>query len=228
LSNSESAEQPSVVKALNLVMRDVTKVAKNEENTMQHFRFRGIDATTKAIAPALREHGVVVVPVGVEDYTYNVEEFGRNATKMGHVMVKVRYRWYGPQGDYIDTMSVGEATDAGDKCTAKAMSVAFRTCILQALCLPTDDPDPDSESYERSSKNTPVPVPRAPRAPRTPVKPWEQRVAEADSADELNALWLEAAAATGLTDDMKKLLYKRRDEIDLKSAPRQTVGAGAN
>jgi hypothetical protein len=60
------------------------------------------------------------------------------------------------------------------------------------------------------------------------VKPWEQRVAEAASADELNALWLEAAASTGLTEDMKKLVYKRKDEIDLKSAPRQTVGVGAN
>lgn len=41
--------------------------------------------------------------------------------------------------------------DSGDKATAKAMSVAFRTALLQALCLPTDEIDPDAESYERSS-----------------------------------------------------------------------------
>ena len=43
--------------------------------------------------------------------------------------------------------------DSGDKATAKAMSVAFRTALLQALALPTDEPDPDSQSYERSSAN---------------------------------------------------------------------------
>jgi thermostable 8-oxoguanine DNA glycosylase len=31
------------------------------------------------------------------------------------------------------------------------MSVAFRTALLQALSLPTDEADPDSSSYERSS-----------------------------------------------------------------------------
>jgi hypothetical protein len=28
------------------------------------------------------------------------------------------------------------------------MSVALRTFLLQVLCLPTDEPDPDSQSYE--------------------------------------------------------------------------------
>ena len=40
--------------------------------------------------------------------------------------------------------------DGGDKATAKAMSVAFRIALLQALALPTSEPDPDSTSYERS------------------------------------------------------------------------------
>jgi len=41
--------------------------------------------------------------------------------------------------------------DSGDKATAKAMSVAFRTALLQSLSLPTDEVDPDATSYERSS-----------------------------------------------------------------------------
>jgi hypothetical protein len=31
------------------------------------------------------------------------------------------------------------------------MSVAFRTALLQALCLPTDEPDPDEHVYERAT-----------------------------------------------------------------------------
>jgi hypothetical protein len=34
------------------------------------------------------------------------------------------------------------------------MSVAYRTAILQALCLPTHDPEPDAaEQYERAADN---------------------------------------------------------------------------
>jgi hypothetical protein len=67
------------------------------------------------------------------------------------VKVKVTYTFIGANGDSIKATVVGEAMDAGDKATAKAMSVAFRTALLQALSLPTDEPDPDSSSYERSS-----------------------------------------------------------------------------
>jgi len=46
---------------------------------------------------------------------------------------------------------VAESMDSGDKATAKAMSVAFRTALLQTLCLPTDESDPDADSYVRSA-----------------------------------------------------------------------------
>ena len=41
--------------------------------------------------------------------------------------------------------------DVGDKGTPKAMSVAYRIVLLQMLCIPTDEPDPDSQSYERAA-----------------------------------------------------------------------------
>src|SRR5690606_34079164 len=44
----------------------------------------------------------------------------------------------------------GEAMDSGDKATSKAMSVAFRTALIQALALPTDEPDPAESTYQRS------------------------------------------------------------------------------
>jgi hypothetical protein len=56
----------------------------------------------------------------------------------------VLYRFHGPAGDFLDAESVGEASDSLDKATSKAMSVAYRTALIQALTLPTGDPDPDS------------------------------------------------------------------------------------
>jgi len=139
-----------VAQALNEIMKEVGAVKKLDRNTSQNFSFRGIDAVVNAVSPALQKHGVIVVP-SVEDYEYATVEIGRNRTAMGHVKVKVTYTFIGANGDAIKSTVVAEAMDSGDKATAKAMSVAFRTALLQTLSLPTDEPDPDSQSYERSS-----------------------------------------------------------------------------
>jgi hypothetical protein len=141
----------SIAQALNEVMKEVGAVKKNDRNASQGFNFRGIDAVVNAVSPALQKHGVIVVP-SVEDYEYHSVEIGKNRTVMGHVKVKVTYTFIGAGGDAIKATVVGEAMDSGDKATAKAMSVAFRTALLQTLSLPTDEPDPDSQSYERSEK----------------------------------------------------------------------------
>lgn len=141
----------TIVQALNEVMKAVGGVAKNDRNSAQGFNFRGIDAVVNAVSPQLQKYGVVVMPT-VLDYEYQSVEIGKNRTVMGHVKVKVTYNFYGANGDTLATTVVGEAMDAGDKATAKAMSVAFRTALLQSLCLATDDIDPDAQSYERSEK----------------------------------------------------------------------------
>jgi hypothetical protein len=139
-----------IAQALSEVMKAVGGIAKKDKNTSQGFNFRGIDSVVNAVSPALQKFGVVVIP-SVEEYEYQTVEIGRNRTAMGHVRVKVSYTFIGANGDAIKATVVGEAMDSGDKATAKAMSVAFRTALLQSLSLPTDEVDPDAHSYERSS-----------------------------------------------------------------------------
>lgn len=140
----------SVVEALSKVMSEVQAVGKGSTNTQQGYRFRGIDAVVNEVGPALRKHGVIMLPT-VEDVHYNVVEVGKQRTLMRECTVRVRYAFHGPAGDVIECVSIGEAMDSGDKATPKAMSVAYRVALLQALCIPTDEPDADSQSYERSA-----------------------------------------------------------------------------
>ena len=141
---------------LSRVMEDVGAVKKGDFNSHQKFNFRGIDAVINAVSPALRKHGVIVVPevISVEHESIEV---GQNHTNMGHAQVKVAYRFFAPDGSGVCAIVVAEAMDSGDKATAKAMSVAFRTALLQTLCLPTDEADPDADTYERSPKPYHVP-----------------------------------------------------------------------
>jgi len=143
-------EKLTVVQALNEVMKSVGAIAKTDRNQAQGFNFRGIDSVVNAVSPALQKFGVIVTP-DVLDYRYETVEIGRNRTAMGHVRVQVAYTFHGPNGDSIVSTVAAEAMDSGDKASAKAMSVAFRTALLQTLCLPTDEVDPDASSYERSS-----------------------------------------------------------------------------
>lgn len=157
-------DTPTVHQALNKVMGDVQAVKKDSKNQAQRFNFRGIDAVMNAVGPALRKHGVTILPEDVDVHRSNGTT--ANGKQTAEVVVKVTYRIYGPGGDSIHGKVAAEAMDFGDKAIAKAMSVAYRTFLLQALTIPTDDPDPDSESYERggpngtggSQENTPLPA----------------------------------------------------------------------
>jgi hypothetical protein len=135
----------TVHEAMRNVMRDVRAVTKDEKHG-QGWSFRGVDAVVNAIGPACREHGLVILP---EVLDAAVQQLPAAAGKtVRSVTVTVKYHIIGPKGDTLTTICVGEAMDHGDKATAKAMSVAWRTALIQAFMLPTDERDPDHDVYE--------------------------------------------------------------------------------
>lgn len=139
------------------VMRAVKVVRKEDRNAAQNFNFRGIDAVVSAVGPALREQGVVVFPSVVEHHAETIA-VGQRGTQMRSVVLLVDFTFLGPEGDTFTARVPGEAMDSGDKAYSKAMSVAFRTALLQTLSLPTDEKDPDADSYERSPERDKTPI----------------------------------------------------------------------
>lgn len=143
----DTTPTPAIFAALTAVMDDLTHVAKRDVNTHQNFRFRGIDAVVNAVGPVLRKHRVIVTP-DVKSVTYMPVTTTNNKAASA-CRVVVRYTFHTTDGSSLSVKVAGEAWDHGDKATPKAMSVAFRTALLQALALPTDEPDPDSHTYEQ-------------------------------------------------------------------------------
>ena len=137
----------SVFQAVSEVMNDVREVRKGDRNRQQGFNFRGIDAVMNAAGPALRKHGVIIAPISA-DLSAEMVEAGNKKAK--DTSGTVAFRWFGPEGDFFDAEVCAEGREYADKGGAKTMSVALRTCILQTLCLPTDDPDPDEDYIESS------------------------------------------------------------------------------
>jgi hypothetical protein len=151
-------DNPSVFAALAAAKRAVGAVRKDQRNSIQNFNFRGIDAVVNAVSPAFNEHGIISVP-RVTSHVYETIEAGAKRTPMAHAILSVEYYFYGPAGDHVMASVLAEAMDSGDKAVAKAMSVAYRTALLQVLNLPTDEKDPDESTYERSGGTVSVQVP---------------------------------------------------------------------
>lgn len=170
----------NVFEAFTAVMAEVTAIEKRDRNTQQGFTFRGIDAVMQAVGPALRTHGVFIIPTGTqlksETYETKPRRDGDRGTTMRNVTVTMGYRVYGPAGDYFDGVSFGEAADAGDKAVTKAQSVAYRTFLLQALTVPTGDVDPDASTHERA----------AAQAPPSPIEEALEELGDAVAALGLN------------------------------------------
>lgn len=148
---------PSVHAAIRGVMEDVRVVGKEGWNDAPNakYHFRGVDDVINAVGPALRNHGVIVAPK-VLDWQYGTVTVGLKQTQMSHARLLVEFTWHGPAGDTLLTVFAGEAFDSGDKATAKAHSVAFRTALVETLCLPTDERDPDADVYERARPQAPA------------------------------------------------------------------------
>lgn len=165
-ATTPTTEPVPIAVALSRAMHDVGAVGKDGVNSQQGFRFRGVDAVVNAVHPALTRHGVVVMP-DVEAADYSTAPTNRGGT-VTVVRLRVAYTFYGPAGDSLVARVVAESFDSGDKATAKAMSVAFRTALLQALTLPTDEgDDPDHVTYERA----PQPRPAAAQPSRAAAAP---------------------------------------------------------
>jgi hypothetical protein len=133
------------------VMTAVRAVGKDGVNKHQNFNFRGIDAVVNAVGPALRSAGGFIVPsvLGCE-YSQGRSTAGG---VLNTVHLEVMFSIYGSEGEPISGTVRAEAFDSGDKATAKCMSVAFRTFMLQVFCLPTSEPDPDADTYKLGDAN---------------------------------------------------------------------------
>lgn len=143
------SEHKPIVEVLADVMADVTSVGKGDKNDFHKFMYRGIDRIINEVGPALRRHRVVVMPhLDSLESRDTTTEKGKTARE---VTVVVTYTFKGPAGDEMTCTVPGESADTGDKAVSKAMSVAHRTALIQALTIPTEQRDPDSSNYTREA-----------------------------------------------------------------------------
>lgn len=166
-----------IYKKMAEVMADIGPVKKDQKNTAQGFKFRGVDQFVNALHPVLVKHQVFVTPRVVSERS-ELKEVTRSSGKIGfdkHVMLMVEYDFYTTDGSKVTVGPIAaEGLDSGDKATNKALSAGLKYALIQTFMVPTEDMvDADSDSPEiGKAEKVSVPEPKVQQA--APVQPVEQ------------------------------------------------------
>jgi hypothetical protein len=148
-----------VYKAISAVTAEMSKVgiSKDNKNTQQNYKFRGIDDVYGALSPMLARNKLCILP-RVMERTVS-EQQSKSGGVLFYTVLKVEFDLVSAEDGSKHTIcTVGEAMDSGDKSSNKAMSAAYKYACFQAFCIPTEgDNDADGQTHEvtgnRDAKN---------------------------------------------------------------------------
>jgi hypothetical protein len=147
---TERDATPHVYQAIASVMRELSQegIAKNNKNTQQGYKFRGIDDVYNALAPVLARHQLCMLPRVLSREV--IERQTKNGGALFYTTVDAEFDLVSAlDGSSHTIRTVGEAMDSADKSSNKAMSAAYKYAAMQAFCIPTEgDNDADATTHE--------------------------------------------------------------------------------
>ena len=143
---------PRVYAAINAVSACLaqTGLPKDQFNLADDYAYRSIDELYCRLAPLLAEHRLCVLPRVIERTQSEVA--GLDGEVLIHVTVRSAFDLVSAEdGSRHNIASFGEALDASDKGTAKAMTSAYKYAMIEAFCIPVvSAEDPDRISPQRA------------------------------------------------------------------------------
>lgn len=157
---------PSVYAAIHAVASDFAEdgIAKRHTNVRDGYDYRSIDDVLGRLAPLLAKHRLCVLPRVVERSAS--ERMGEGNALLSHVALRARFALISvDDGTSHDVEVFGEALDASDKATAKAMSAAYKSAMLQTFCVPVAGQEDADGSSPRLMRTIHQPE---------PVQGWQQ------------------------------------------------------
>lgn len=167
----------TIYSKLGAIMSEVKAVDKERKNVQQGFMFRGIDDMMNALHILFAKHGVIILP---EELEHIQDSY---ATKTGGTQFRSRvlmqFRFVSTEdGSFVTASGWGEAADNGDKGYNKCKSIALKYVLMQMFLIPTKDiADPEKETPEEL------------QAANDDLNMWLHDISNAESVDELNAIY---------------------------------------
>jgi len=206
---------PTVYAAINAVSAELAErgIAKAHVNEADDYRYRSIDDLLDRLAPLLARHRLCVLPRVKERSLVEHQDDAQRL--LFHVSLKAAFVLTSvDDGSSHVVTAYGEALDASDKATAKAMSAAYKSAMIQTFCIPiAGSEDPDRASPKVSSRTHLA----------EPVQGWEQWAR--DIEDIVSVCESEQAIAIVQERNRDLLLALSRERQDLYRALGECVCA---
>jgi len=139
---------PHVYRAINAITAQFAKdgIAKSHTNLKDQYQYRSIDDVLNRLGPLLAKHRLCVLPRVLKHRTR--ECAGEQDAMLVSVRLLAAFDLVSARDGSCHTVQGwGEALDGGDKGTAKAMSSAYKSAMLQAFCIPVANDDADAASH---------------------------------------------------------------------------------
>jgi hypothetical protein len=157
---------PSVYGAINAVSAELAEhgIAKSHLNEADDYRYRSIDDLLDRLASLLAKHRLCVLPRALE--RSETERHDEGQRLLFHVCLKVAFTLTSVDDGTSHTVEAyGEALDVSDKATAKAMSAAYKSAMVQTFCIPIAGSEDADRNSPRAAARTHAPE---------PIQGWEQ------------------------------------------------------
>ena len=208
-------QQPTgIYQAMAEILKRIPAIGKDKENTVQRFKYRGIDDVYNALHPLLADNKVFMAPTVLS--RTSEEHATKNGGVMYSVTLSVEYRFYHADGSFVSCTVMGEGSDTADKATNKAMAAAHKYALFQTFCIPTedlaqDDPDADTPEPVQPKQNA------RPQLMNGPVDFAKVRAELASMGTEQDVLryWRKVGVEEGHRDynQLSRLFLDRRKEL---------------
>lgn len=187
---------PCVYTAINAITSELASkgIAKTHTNQADDYKYRSIDDVLNRLAPLLARHRLCVLPRVLERSV--VERADEQNRLLLHVAVRVSFTMTSVEDGTSHVVdSYGEALDGGDKATAKAMSAAYKSAMVQTFCIPVSGAEDADRICHRLSSRSHSPE---------PVQGWNQWCLDIEDIVSL----CESDHAIAMVQDRHRQLFK--------------------
>ncbi len=182
-------EQPTVHQALAEVMAEIGAVPKDRTGQGVSYKFQGVADILAKAQPAFARHHMALVPHEIVAFEQR-DRTTKNGGAQVQVDIHVRWRLYGPAGDWLAAETWGQAFDTSDKAANKAQTAAQKYALKQIFAIPEDADDQDMERPELGQQVEVDPPFTAAVAKKVAVREFRQRgLAETEAKGEAAAMW---------------------------------------
>lgn len=196
-------EKQQIYQALTAINKEVEAIKKDQTNTQQGFKYRGIDQVMNDLHSLFAKHEVLITSEVLN--SFREERVNKNGTCLIWTIIDYKFIFSATDGTSISSVARGEAMDSGDKGSNKCISVALKYVLFNMFLIPTEEmKDPDAESHDVAPKTKAITKTNPVTPPPAPVEynkaKCEAELQKITTKAEMGKYWKENKELQGITE----------------------------